>query len=271
MDRDYESVQIATPAVTMETVGKVTRGLFSFKKRATYKDLAKLVGLHEITVSKGFSAARDLGLMETTGGRGVYILTSVGENFARLLDFGKEVDCRTLIAKQIIELENWSEIVTFLEINRGIPKNPLDLVLHVEGRLGKRWKSRMRTKIARSYRSILEYAGLIEIDDGNIISILSMGGESELLGPSDGQEPAKSPTETGTYSSSISNVRMLTDYAEFGIPDFFVVFVKKTPSAVDFFRKQIANSSLFVAWLDTLQNELEKKSLEENFDNEEGD
>ncbi|MBN2229044.1 MAG: hypothetical protein JW779_05575 [Candidatus Thorarchaeota archaeon] len=256
MSDNQESLEIAVPSVTIEIIGKVVRGLYSFKKPAGYKDLKALVSLHEITVSQGLNAAKDLGLAKQTGGRGIYELTETGMNFARLLSFGKESECRLLLAKQIMTMSNWSEVVSFLEMNVNTSRNPLDLVMHVEGRLGKMWKNRMRSKVANSYRSILEYAGLIEIDGNDIVSVLPDEDEQHKFLESEAspmKSREKQPPDSGIYSFSITQARIESDYSEFSIPEFFIVFVKKTQYAIKFFQDQIKDGSVFSAWLETLK------------------
>lgn len=265
MNDDIEELRIATPAVTMETIAKVCRALYAFKKPASYKALAAPLGMHENNVSSALSSARDLGFVETSEKRGEYLLTDSGETFARFMDFGKDSESRQIVVNQIRSLPAWSEIISFLETNTGNPRSPDDLVLHVERRLGKRWKARMRAKVSAAYKSILEYATLVRVEDNMLISEISPGDAEEHLIPrSDSKTSMERPVESVGYSSMLSGTRTMPDYAEFSIPDFFILFVKKDLAAIEYLRKQLIDNSLFESWLDALESRVENEKEEVN-------
>ncbi len=258
-----ENIQIATPSVSIETIAKVTRGLFSMKRETDYKGLAGPVGLHQVTVRQGLSASEALGLANVPR-RGMYVLTEAGEKFARLLGFGKEEDCRRLIAEQILESSSWSEIVSFLEINKGIPRDPLELVLHVEQRLGKRWKSRMRGKIASSYKSILEYANLIRLENNMILSLLTDedGGMPEVDSRYDIHENITSRKTNQGYDSLVTTKIDKESYFQFSLPEFFIVMVKKKLSSIDYLKKQLKSDSIICSWLEEVEREMKREETE---------
>lgn len=261
---DYESVEIAAPAVTMKAIGKVARALYALNKASSYKEISSGVGMSPQHTSQTLSAAKDLGVTESASGRGKHVLTQMGASFARLLGFGKEEESRQVIAHLIKTQGPWSEVVSFLKMNEGVPRSPLDLVLHIEARLGKRWANAMRSRIASSYRSILVFAGLVKADGGDIVSLIGMEDEVSAF-----EEPNEVSTrdvalELPSLSPQASYTSRFSDYAEFSIPDFFKMYVRRTLPAVAFLRNELREESTMVPWLNALEKSISEKEENEN-------
>jgi len=265
-ESNYESTEITTPVTTMEVIGKVARALYAFGKPAGYKELATMVGVVPQYASQTLSALKDLGIIEPTSDRGKYVLSENGTSFARLLGFGKDKESREVIRNLVLTEGPWSEIVSFLKMNEGAAREPLDLVLHAETRLGKRWASTMRSRIAASYKSILKFAGLIRIEGGLIISLIGMDNSEEPVHHEESViERDTSPVTKGPdlqYSISTRSTSTAKDYAKFSIPDYFIVHVKRSLTALSFLKEQLRESSVMIPWLKTLEEEINQK--EEN-------
>jgi len=108
-----------------------------------------------------------------------YVLTKDGEEYARLMTAGKEGDARLFLRKVIESNPLWADIIFFLKATRG-PRDPLDLVLDIERKLGKKWAPGMRNRLRASYVSILSHVGLIQKEGSKIISLAEAAPE-ELL------------------------------------------------------------------------------------------
>jgi hypothetical protein len=157
------------------------RALWNYKSSATYKDLATPAGLHPTVVSQALSSARDVGLTEYAGKRGLYTFTPQGKEYTRALTGGAESEAKDRLRQIILTNPRWVGIVAFLRTNVGVPRPNVDLVLDVERRLSKQWSSGMRTNVAQSLVSILEFAGLAMVESGRIISTLRPDFEGERL------------------------------------------------------------------------------------------
>lgn len=188
--------KIANPTVGIDGINHAIRALYAYKDPATYKDLAKAANLHPVYLSKSLSSARDMGLTMSAGKRGLYKLTPEGVEYGRLLSYGKDSECRELLQKVILENPLWSEIIRFLRVSEGRETDPLLLVGDIEGRLGKRWSPSMRNTLVNAYTSILEYAKLIALKGGKMISEIKP--EKEIGAPSVPitTTPAPIPTPT---------------------------------------------------------------------------
>jgi len=163
----------ATPIYGIEIINRVIKALYNYKKPATYKDLASHSGLHLVTTSQALSSSRDVGLTRLAGKKGLYDLSPEGIDYARFLTAGKEDDAHRTLRQIILGNRSWSEVVSFLRTNENRARDPTDIVLAVERKLGKQWSQAMRAKVADSYASILSYAGLVRIESGNIIPLLA--------------------------------------------------------------------------------------------------
>jgi hypothetical protein len=129
--------RIGVPTVGIDGVHHATRALFAYKKPAFYKDIASAANLNPVYMSASLSTARNIGLTKLAGKRGLYELTKEGEQYARLISFGKDSNCRDLLQKIILERFLWSEIVAFLRVSKGQAREPMDLVLDVEEKLAR--------------------------------------------------------------------------------------------------------------------------------------
>jgi hypothetical protein len=168
------TLNIATPTVGMDAINNAVRALYLYNKPAMYKDLAIAANTSEVYLSSALSASRDVGLTRLAGKRGLYELTSEGMDYAIALSFSKDSECKEILRKLISESSLWIEILTFLKVSSGQERNVSDLVLTIQRRLVKKWSSRMQDRIAKAYSSILEYAGLIQVDGGKMLSQLAV-------------------------------------------------------------------------------------------------
>lgn len=237
--------RIGVPTVGIDGVHHAIRALFAYKKPAFYKDIASAANLNPVYMSASLSTARNIGLTKLAGKRGLYELTKEGEQYARLISFGKDSNCRDLLQKIILEGILWSEIVAFLRISKGQAREPMDLVLDVEEKLGKKWSSSLRGKISKNYASILNYAGLVKLEKGKMISQIGIEPE-EIKGDS------FRPKTITPSTSSISHV----EFAEFSLPDSFILYVRKDLDAIEFFEKQVKEDSVFASWIKLIRNKL---------------
>lgn len=242
--------RIANPNVGIDGINRAVRALFAYKGPAFYKDLAAAAAMNPVYMSQALSASRDVGLTALAGGRGLYKLTSEGEEYARLLSFDKESECREMMKKMILQNPLWSEILTFLRVSRGQERSSMDLVLNMERKLGKRWSPKMRSKMGNVYTSILEYVGLILLEKGKITS--QIGIEEPL------EKPKKEIIEKPMEKSAIAVLG--EDFAEFRIPDSFILYVRKDLGAIDFFEKQVKENSVFAGWIEFIKSKLRTTS-----------
>ena len=196
------------------------------------------------------STARNIGLTKLAGKRGLYELTTVGEQYARLLSFGKDSDCRDLLRKTFLENHLWSEVVAFLRVSKGQARAPMDLVLDVEEKLGKKWSSSLRGKIGKNYTSILNYAGLVKLEKGKMISQIGVEMNSEKI-----EKNVKKLAPKPTSITSLSYV----EFAEFSLPDSFILYVRKDLSAIEFFERQVKEKSVFSSWIQFIKNKILKE------------
>ncbi len=114
-----------------------------------------------------------LGLVGWPGKKGLYDLTPEDIDYSRFLTAGKEEDARRTLRQILLGNKSWSEVVSFLLTNQSRARDPTDIVLAVERKLGKQWSQAMRAKVADSYASILNYDWLARVESGNIIPLLT--------------------------------------------------------------------------------------------------
>lgn len=182
--QEIEEVQLAnsppSPVSGIDAINLSLRALWNYKSSATYKDLATPTGLHPTSVSQALSAAKDIGLTEYAGKRGLYTFTTEGKEYTRLLTGGAEAEAKDRLRLVVLKNPRWDGIASFLRTNLGIPRPPMDIVIDVERRLGKQWSTGMRFNVAQSIVSILEYAGLVKNDGGKIVSLLQDSGMEQI-------------------------------------------------------------------------------------------
>jgi hypothetical protein len=249
-----KSTKVAAPMAGIDGIHHAVRALFAYKKPAFYKELASAASLTPVYMSASLSSARDVGLTKLAGKRGLYELTSVGDQYARLLTFGKEADCRELLRKTILENHLWSEIIAFLRVAKGQARDPTDLVLAVEEKLGKRWSPRMRSALANNYSSILRYVGLIDLEKGKMISQIGVEVEekTEEVEELMEVEEIKAPKKPIIPSAP-------EEFAEFRLPDSFILYIRKDLDAIEYFEQQIKKESVFTSWIQFIKTKIEKE------------
>jgi hypothetical protein len=159
----------------MEIVNKVLSVMFSHNLPVTYHDLQE-AQLHPTTISLGLSTSKELGLTRSGGKKGLYLFTEKGEDYARNLTSKKFNEAGAILRELILGSPLWRDVVAFLRANLNIPLDPIDITLLVEKKLGKKWSPAMRTTVADSFVSILEFASLIEIQSGKLMSQIAPEG-----------------------------------------------------------------------------------------------
>lgn len=237
---------IATPIQSIDVINNLVSVLFTYKRSVMYKDISAIAKLHPANVSQGLSASRDLGLTKLAGKKGLYVLTKDGEEYARLITASKEDEAKSFLRKIIEHSPLWAEILLFLKATRGQARDPLDLVLDIERKLGKKWSSGMRNRLRASYVSILSYVGLIQKEGDKIISIAEAEPEEQQIPPTPSLGPAK-------HRQIISE--------EFAIlqTDDFKFEIRKDIEVLSFAKEQ------FLAWTEYLKKKLietQPKSVE---------
>jgi len=243
-----KSTKVAAPMAGIDGIHHAVRALFAYKKPVFYKDLASAANLNNAYMSASLSSTRDIGLAKLAGKRGLYEPTNLGDQYGRLLTFGKEAECKELLRKTILENPLWSEIIAFLRVSKGQAREPMDLVLAVEEKLGKKWSSPMRSRLANNYSSILHYAGLVNLEKGKIIS--QIGVEVEMK-PEEVEE-IKAPKKPAIPSAP-------EEFAEFRLPDSFILYVRKDLDAITFFEQQVKEGSVFASWIQFIKTKIEKE------------
>ena len=244
-----KTTRIATPTTGIDGIHHAIRALYGYKRPASYKELAKPANLSPVYISSALSASRHVGLTTLSGKRGLYKFTEAGEKYGRLLTFGKEEECRDLLRQTLLKNPWWSEIVNFLRVNEGRERESMDLVLDIEGKLGKKWSARMRGSVGNALTSILSYSGLVESKGNKIISQIGMEEKEEK----NGEKPKRSmekPTKETTVAGAPE------EFAEFRLPDSFILYVRKDSYAIDFFEKQVKENSLFIPWLQLIKKRM---------------
>lgn len=176
--------KIARPLRNIDAINKVVKVMYRYKTSVMYKDIAAACGMHPVNVSQTLSAARDVGLADLAGKKGLYNLTNEGKEYARLLTAGKEREARSLIGRLIRRNPLWVEVMRFLDATRGQPRDPLDLILEIERKAGKQWSRSTRAGLRESLVSILEFAEIIVKEGSKIIPVgeeqIEREGEAEL-------------------------------------------------------------------------------------------
>lgn len=250
-------MKIAAPMAGYDGVNHAVRALFAYKKTAFYKELASAASLSPVYMSASLSSARDIGLTKLAGKRGLYELTQIGDQYGRLLTSGKEAESRGLLKRAILENPLWSEIIAFLRVAKGQARDPIDLVLAVEQKLRKRWSSQMRNRLANNYSSILRAAGFIELEQGKIISQVGVDVDTKAI-KSERSEELETTKETKTPKEP-PVLDIPVDFAEFRLPDSFILYVRKDLDAITFFEQQIKEGSVFNSWIQLLKTKIKKE------------
>lgn len=234
-ERPSIKVVIARPLQNMHIINKVIRIMFGYRGSIMYKDISAACNMHPVNVSQALSGARDVGLVELAGKKGLYRLTKAGMEYARFLTAGKDREAKDLIRFLLNKNPLWAEIIRFLNVTRGQSRDILDLVLEIERKSGKQWGAAMRKRIGDSISSILEYAGMVTKEGSSIISVVEwdIGREDETELPPELQ-------------------RLRSEDKEFSIleGDDFTFEVRNDLDAIGFAENQ------FVAWIRYLKKKL---------------
>jgi DNA-binding transcriptional regulator YhcF (GntR family) len=258
-NNDSNRDRVATPIQTVGTILRVIRGLYAYKKPATSKNLAAKMGLNYTEVGKTFSDAKSLGLAKPGKKRGTHVLTQTGEELVRLLEHGKEEESRTFLANLISSSPEWSEVMLFLAENHECGWNINDLVLRVEHQHKRRWSSDRRRKAAVAYKSILRYAGLIEIEGDALVSrVLPDSRQSSLKNQEKGSEVLQKiqVMSVSKPPAMLSSAEASVDYACLNVPDSFIILVRKSPLAIDHLRRQVTADSYLQSWFEKIEKDL---------------
>lgn len=220
----------SAPALTqdIDTINKVMKALYIYKKEASYKELAGPTGLYPAIASQALSSSKDLGLSKSAGKKGWYLLSPQGIEYSRYLTENRTEECRSLLKRIIIGSPLWAEIISFLKTSESAPRNPIDLVMStVEAKLGKQWSPAMRRTVSDSIISVLEYSGIVKKESGKIISLLS---SSDAANP----EPLM-VTRVGSSSNITPGVR-IPNQAPIGYYEIagegFYFKIRKDPSII---------------------------------------
>jgi hypothetical protein len=244
------SPRIALPTAGIDGINHAVKALYTYKKPAGYKELARPIGLSEAYISMSLSAARQVGLTRLTGKeRGQYELTEAGERYALYLSAGKETESREILKQTIMENPWWSEIIKFLRISNRQERDISDLIVDIEGKSGKKWSNRMRGTIGSALTSILSYADLVESKGNKIISNVK---PETPKAEEEGQAAKEPKAEKGMTIEG----RPEEGFAEFRMPDSFILYVKKDKSAIEFFEKQVNETSIFMPWLSLIKKKM---------------
>lgn len=230
---------IATPVQSIDVVNNLVSILFTYKRSAMYKDIAAIAKLHPSNVSQGLSASRDLGLTELAGRKGLYVLTKEGEEYARLITAGKEGDAQTFLRKVIENNPLWTEIILFLKATRAQVRDPIDLVLDIERKLGKKWSLGMRRRLRASYVSILSYVGLIQKEGDKVISLAETEIEKSAS-RAKSMPPEKPPPVTPENFATLHT-------------DDFTFAIRKNLGVLEFAKEQ------FHVWVEYLKRQLSEE------------
>jgi len=174
---------VAVPTATIEQINPIIKYLFRLKKVATSEDIKALFPTPKPptpSIGNALSTARDIGLTTSGGKRGLYDLTNEGKEYGRYLDADKPEECPRILRESIIKNPLWKDIVDFLRATKGQETETKDLVLSVEKKLEKQWKTDMRNLVGKCYGSILSFAGLVEYQRGKMLSKLETMPTAEL-------------------------------------------------------------------------------------------
>jgi hypothetical protein len=243
----------AIPHVSFGATKKVIIALYAFKKSGSAIEIMGLVDLNKTNTSKALSVARSLGFVDKPK-RGVYDLTKTGKELARLFGFGKHDDAAALVKEALLTRKEWEEVVAFLRASASNPRNPLDLVHHVESKMDKQWTPSMRNSLASMYKSILIGGGLIKSDETQIVSLLSIDKSDETASsiPSGVSSAFKEGSDLDTDIGTLG-------YITFSLPNLYSFNVKATRYALSTLREQIMDGTPIAIWIDASLDALEKE------------
>lgn len=233
-------IRIARPLQTIDVINKVIKVMYGYKTSVMYKDISTACGMHPVNVSQALSAARDVGLTELAGKKGLYNLSNQGKEYARLLTAGKEREAKGLLRRLIRQNPLWGEINRFIDATRGQSRDPLDLVLEIERKTGKQWSPSTRAGLRDSIVSILDFADVVVREGSKIIPI----GEEQI------KDEAKQPSEALVSPDIVER-----EFAALKGDDF-TFEIRKDLEALEFAESQ------FDAWISYLKKTLLREKQE---------
>lgn len=246
-------LRVARPLQSIEVINKVVAVLYRYRAPVMYKDIAVACKIHPINVSQGLSAARDVGLTELAGKRGLYTLTKDGERYAMLLTAGKDSEAKNVLRNTIRKNPLWAEILRFLDATRGQSRDPIDLVLEVERITGKHWSNVTRQSLRDNLVSILEYAEMIIKEGSKIIPVdkkLIITEEAQGEDTAEVEESLSIAQETSALRKSKFDVEQ-----NFAVlrGDDFTFEVRKDLDSIEFAKKQFSD------WIEYVSKKVEKE------------
>ena len=139
---------------------------------STYKDITEAAGYHPTTVSLALSTARDIGLTQSAGRKGLYNFTDAGVDYCRNLQAKRLPEAKAILKNLILTNPLWNDVIGFLKANQNEGRDPLDLTMKIEKRLGKTWSGAMQKTVVDSLVSVLEFAELVRVEAGKIVSLI---------------------------------------------------------------------------------------------------
>jgi hypothetical protein len=76
-------------------------------------------------------------------------------------------------------------------------------------------------------------------------------------------ELTKMPQLPRKYWSQVTRNAMATEYSEFSLPEYFIVFVQRRRNAIRYLRDQLKPESPLISWLDVLEEEITEEREED--------
>ena len=172
---DVESLvgKAPSPTARIDVVNKTLGAMYVHKPLpTTYKDITEAAGYHPTTVSLALSTARDIGLTQSAGRKGLYNFTDAGVEYCRYLQAKRLAEAKTILKNLLLTNPLWNDVVGFLKANQNESRDPLDLTMKIEKRLGKTWSGSMQKTVVDSLVSVLEFAELVRVEAGKIVSLI---------------------------------------------------------------------------------------------------
>ena len=231
---------IAIPHVSFEAAKKTILALYTYKKGGSAKELMGLAGLNQTNTSKALSVVRTLGFAKEEE-HGIYYLTAMGRQYARLLGYQEDEKAIEIAKKAIMNSKEWEEVVAFLRTNIRNPREPLDLVQFVESRLDKQWTPSMRSKLAGMYKSVLIGGGLIDPNEKKIVPLIEFD-DLDMVPQEDADVPSISTAED-RFQDKLQPI-------VFNVPNQFTLRIEPSRKVFINLRNQLVDGSPFAIWLD---------------------
>jgi hypothetical protein len=252
--KKHVSLAVARPLQNMDIVNTVIVVLYRYRAPVMYKDIAVACKIHPVNVSQALSAARDIGLTELSGKKGLYTLTKDGEQYAMLITAGKCNEAKDILRNTIKKNPLWAEIIRFLNATRGQSRDPLDLILEIERITGKHWSSTTRFRLRDSLVSILESAAMVIKEGSKIIPI-----DNSVFEHDEGYgEETSIEVRPMTQESQLSRKSSFELEQNFAVlrGDEFTFEVRKDLDSIEFAKKQFSD------WIEHVRKKIEREKQE---------